>query len=254
MTLSVFQIGLVAAALVALVLAFFWGREAVTARRVILPFLLRIFLPMAVILGVPLALLSQWVDLNDRLWQALIAGLVIATGWLTSALFTELGKARARAERLRDYHKAIYAEIGNTIHSLYAGGAAGQAVLDRMSAEPDFVPFVPREEHCHIYDAIVGEIDVLPRQTIDAIVAYYSLTKTIAALADDMRGDTFRDLTAERRRAIYADYTDLRKEAFRFGQYALGVITAYSDGGAAAADKWISSQAVGRSATSPGSE
>jgi hypothetical protein len=253
-TLGLPHILLVVAALVVLAVAFTAGREAQTARRVILPFLFRIALPVAVILGVPLVLLSQFVDLNDRLWQALIAGLVIATGWLTSALFAELGKARARAERLRDYHKAIYAEIGNTLHALYAGEDAGEEVLTRMMEDLDFVPFVPKEDHSHIYEAIVTEIDVLPRQTIDAIVAYYSLIKSVAALAEDMRGETYKSLTPERRMAIYADYTDLRKEAFMFGQYALGVIKAFSDGGADAAEAWISSQAAGRSAMSPGSE
>lgn len=254
MTLGAAHIALIAAALGVLVLALVAGREAATARRVILPFLFRIALPVAILLGVPLVVLSQFVDLNDRLWQALIAGLVIATGWLTSALFAELGKARARAERLRDYHKAIYAEIGNTLHSLYHGASAGEEVLTRMMEDLDFVPFVPKEEHSHIYDAIVSEIDVLPRQTIDAIVAYYSLIKTIAALAEDMRGFTFRRLPAERRMVIYADYTDLRKEAFKFGQNALGVIKAFSDGGPDAAESWINSQAAGRSATSRESE
>ena len=254
MNLATLDIALILGAALALGVAFYWGSEAASARRVIVPFLFRIVLPVAILLGAPLVVVSQVVDLNDRLWQALIAGLVIATGWLTSALFTELGKARGRAERLRDYHKAIYAEIGNTLQSLMDGGAAGQDVLTRMEADSSFEPFIPKEQHSHIYDAIVAEIDILPRQTIDVVVAYYSLIKSISALSEDMRGDAFKALEPERRRVVYADYTQMREQAFRFGQYALGAIKAYSDGGAAAAERWINTQAVGRSVLSPGSE
>lgn len=238
----------------------YFGDEARIARGIILRFFLTIAVPVAFLLGLPLLLVSLLSDLDPRLWQALIAGLVIATGWLTTAIFTEQGKARLKAERMRDYHKAIYAEIGNTLASLWDEGNSEKyvtATLKRMGKDKEFVPFIPREQHDHIYNAIVPQIDVLPRQTIDAIVAYYSLIKSITALAEDMRGPGFRRLTQDRRILMYSDYSDMRKQAFAYGQNALELILAFAkDGpmGADAAAKAISNRVLDRSDPSQGSE
>ncbi|TMM50913.1 hypothetical protein [Sulfitobacter sabulilitoris] len=229
-----------ASALVLLGASFAFGEAARTARKIILQFFVTIALPVGILLGLPLAALSYLVDLDPRLWQALIAGLVIATGWLTTAIFTELGKAGAKAERMRDYHKALYAEISNTLASLWDAGDADAhvaATLQRMRDDPDFIPFIPREHHDHIYDALVTEIDVLPRQTIDAIVAYYRQIKAISAFTDDMRGPAFRRLGQDRRIVMYADYSEMRKQAFSFGQYALAIILGFSEGGPARAEE-----------------
>lgn len=219
-------------------LTLFIGEEARIARAVIAQFFVTIALPVALLLGLPLVALYGFVDLDPRLWQALIAGLVITTGWLTTAIFTELARARTKSERLRDYHKAIYAEIGTTLATLWDEGRSETyiaATVARMHNEADFVPFIPRESHDHIYDAILAEIDVLPRQTIDIVVAYYSLIKSISALADDMRGDRFLTLPKERQIAVYEDYSEMRRQAFAFGQHALSLILAFAEGGADAA-------------------
>lgn len=243
-----------------LMVAFVAMDEAAVARRVFGQFVFTIALPLVVLLGLPLVVLGVYVDLAVPIWQALIAGLVIAAGWLTTAIFHELGKARGRAERLRDYHKALYAEIGNALATLWDGGRSdgyGADTIRRMREDPDYVPFVPREHNDHIFDAILNQIDVLPRQTIDAVVSYYSLIKGISALADDMRGEGFKTLPQERRILVYSDYLEMRKQAFATGQFALKLILAYADGGAEAAERAkraFSSRAAARSVPLPGSE
>lgn len=249
------------AALVLLWAALYLGSGAATPRLILSQFLFRIALPMAILLGVPLLFLAQLVDLEDRLWQALIAGTVIAMGWLTTAIFSEIGRSRSKAERLRDYHKALYAEIGNTLRAMWDEGRADDymtATVARMRRENDFVPFIPHERHDHVFDAIVEEIEVLPRQTIDALVAYYSQVKALSIMAEDMRGEYFRaTLPQERRIAMYEDYADMRRQAFILGQHALELIRAYAAGGAAAADAVIArvnSPDAARSDRSAGSE
>lgn len=247
-------------ALAILTVSFVASRDAAVSRKVFARFLLNIALPLLVVGGVPLVLLYLTVDLEERIWQAIIAGAVIAGGWLTTAMFSEFNRAEAKAERMRDYHKAIYAEIGNALYTLWDEGASesyAASIIERMRDDADFIPFIPRESHDHIYDAILDDIEVLPRQTIDAIVAYYGLAKSIAALADDMRGDRFRELPAERRIMLYEDFTAMRKQAFNFGQYALALIIAFSNGGASAADAEaarINSQDADRSGPSRESE
>ena len=243
------------AAAAVLGIAFVVSEDAPVARRIFFQFVFTIALPLAVILGGPLVLFAAQIDLDGRIWAAIVAGIVIATGWLTTAIFSELGKSRGKAERLRDYHKAIYAEIGNTLAAYYGEGRAdefAEEIVARMQAEPQFIPFIPRESHDRVFAALVGEIEVLPRQTIDAIVAYYSLVKSIGALADDMRGEGFRQLAPERRIAIYSDYAEMRRQAFAFGQYALALIKAFSEGGARAAVQVQEAARAGRLQGSPG--
>ena len=80
------------------------------------------------------------------------------------------------------------------------------------------------------------DIHVLPRQSIDGIVAYYSQIKALSALVDDMRGDAFAAMAPDRRIAMYRDYIEMKKQALRFGEFAKAMITAYAAGGARAAE------------------
>lgn len=238
-------------------IAFVLMNEASVARRVYQDFVFLVAAPLIVLVGWALLGLAYATDLPVTLWQALIAGLVIASGWLTSAIFSELARARSKSERLRDYHKAIYAEIGTALDTLFNVGEAETypaKLIERMKADPNFVPFIPREKHDFIYTAIAGNIDILPRQTIDSIVAYYSLTSSISALAEDMRSDKFQSISQDRRIAMYEDYTSMRVQAFRLGSHALKLIKTYAEQGAEATTALINSQGAGQYAPSRGSE
>ena len=235
--------------------------EARLAARVIGQFFLTIALPILLIAGILLALLRPLApDVDPRVSQALIVGTVVAVGWLTTAIFAELAKRRERSERRRDYHRAIYAEIGNnlaTLESAEAIDAYAEGLMGRMRADPAFVPFIPQEHNDHVYNAIIDRIEVLPRQTIDAIVAYYSQIKSISTLVQDMRGAAFKRLEQDRRIAMYSDYVAMKKQALAFGTYATNLIRAFEDGGARAAEAVaasVSSRAEARSGRSRGSE
>ncbi|MFD1341903.1 hypothetical protein [Litorisediminicola beolgyonensis] len=238
------------------------GEEGRLAWRVIRRFLLSIALPLAVIVALPFALLFHLLEFDPRVGQALIAGLVIATGWLTSTIFAQVDRVSGKAEKTRDYHKAIYAEIGNALRALWDEGQSEShvaATIDRMRADPEFVPFIPREQHDRVYEAILDEIEVLPRQTIDAIVAYYSQMQALSHIVEDMRGETFRSgMAQDRRIAMYEDYSSMRRQAFILGQYALELMKEYAKGGPEAADRVIartlSIRDAGRSGRSAGSE
>ncbi|MGR3433562.1 MAG: hypothetical protein ACU0CO_01535 [Shimia sp.] len=173
---------------------------------------------------------AAFLGLDVRLWQALIAGVFVALGWIVNGARTRREARRLRAEKLRDYHKAIFAEVRDML-SRYAEGSTGDAILARMRAEPGFVPFVPSEPEGRIFAVVVSEVEVLPRATIDAIVAYYAQVGSIAAFVEDMRGPVFAELDVERRCAIYADYQAMRRRAFTLGEFVLAVIAAYAESG-----------------------
>ncbi|GGH30515.1 hypothetical protein SAMN05444007_105163 [Cribrihabitans marinus] len=256
-TLSQYWPILVLGGAAVLAVAFFLTEDAAVSRRVFRRFFLNIGLPLVVLLGLPLVVLALNVDLEPRLMQALVAGLIIAAGWLTTAIFSELEKARAKAEKTRDYHKALFAEIRHTLEAFYADGSADEMVgriVERMQADEAFVPFIPKERHDLVYSALVDGIEVLPRQTIDAVVAFYSVIAALQAFAEDMRGEAFKTLAQPRRIAMYEDYAAMRVRAYQLGSYALRLIQAYSEGGAAAAEsaaKRFSSPAAGHPGQSP---
>ena len=180
--------------------------------------------------------MTDFAGIDVRLLQALIAGGVVALGWIVTGWRNRAEARSLKAERLRDAHKALFAEIRTTLALFAEGGPdVTEVVIKRMEGDPKFVPFIPKESHDQIYQAMIGQIDVLPRATIDEIVAYYSVINSLSALADDMRGEGFKNMEQPRRILLYQDYAATRTRAFRLGELALAVIAAYADGGTEAA-------------------
>ena len=83
----------------------------------------------------------------------------------------------------------------------------------------------------------MSEIHILPRTSIDPIVAYFSQLAALDALIEDMRGETFKTLSPVRRAEVYSDYIDLKRQAKDYGDYALEMIEAYAKGGRIAAEQ-----------------
>ena len=184
--------------------------------------------------------MNPFSDIDFRIWQAVIAGAFVSAGWLVNGWQNRREAAALRAEKLRDYHRAIFAEIGATLANLWGDEnlrSTADGITSQMRGDPDFVPFIPREHGDYVFDALVADIHILPRRTIDPIVAYYSQIKAIAALADDMRGEGFRLMAQTRRIAMYSDYVEMKEQLVQYGLFATKKIAAYAEGGNAAADK-----------------
>ncbi len=176
--------------------------------------------------------------MDERIWQAVIGGGFIAAGWVYNGRRNRRNEARLRAERLRDVHRALFAEIATNVTNLWNENHLddhAQHLIARMRGDPDFVPLVPRESAHRLYASIITEIHILPRVTIDPIVRFYSLMDSVAALAEDMRGYAFRNLSQERRIDMYSDYVDLRKQTLQMGRAANHLISVFSDKGKEAA-------------------
>jgi len=185
-----------------------------------------------------------WVsNIDARIWQAVIAGFFLATGWLVNGWQNRLEARRLKAEKLRDYHKALYAEIQHAIAVFWDDGRARRHAADlvrRMRAEPSFRPFVLREQLDRVYQNVLSEIETLPRSTIDLIVAFYGQVAAMGALAEDLRTmaalPTDHPQDQARRIRLYLDYFHTRERAYLQGLDTLEVIRAYSEGGADAAN------------------
>ncbi|GGL67856.1 hypothetical protein [Wenxinia marina] len=192
-------------------------------------------------------------EIDPRIWQAVIAGLFLAMGWIVNGWQNRRAAARAKAERLRDLHRAIFAEIETNLANLWdvdALNAYGAEMRARMEADETFVPFIPRERHDRLFDTIVADLSVLPRVTIDPIVKYYAQVGSIAAIAEDMRGEGFRALPQARRIPMYEDYIQMKVQALEYGRVANHLIRVFAADGKAAAEAEatrLSSPSAGRS-------
>ncbi|MFO6462870.1 hypothetical protein ACK8OR_00635 [Jannaschia sp. KMU-145] len=190
--------------------------------------------------GLSARALSDWLrGLDARIWQAVIAGFFVAAGWLVNGWQNRRVAAKLRAERLRDAHRAIFAEIDANLSNLLEEGAlrrAGARMVRRMRADAAFVPLIPREKHDRIFSALEAEIHILPRVTIDPIVAYYSQLGSLAAHVEDMRDRRFTLLSTRRKIAMYLDYLYMKIAALRLGRKAVWLIEVYARDGKDAAE------------------
>lgn len=176
--------------------------------------------------------------LDSRVLQAVVAGLFVAIGWAVNGWQNRREDRRRRAERLRDVHRALFAEIG-----VYLSGLGSPEQIDgerrymisRMRDDDTFVPFLPREGGDHVYRTVLPDIHILPRSSIDVVVAFYTQVANIDALVDDIRSPSFRRLSQPRRMAVYGDLMGARGTAFLTGQAARHLIDLYAREGAVAA-------------------
>ena len=172
--------------------------------------------------------------LDSRLLQAFVAGLFLGLGWVVNGWQNRRADIRRRQERLRDAHRAIYSEIAAYLENLGSEAALQDyraSMIQRMETDPVYVPLIPRERNDTIFRALVEEIYILPRVTIDPIVSYYSQLFAIETMIEDMRGKRFPDLEPARRIQMYSDYIDLKIQAYHDGHYALRMISAFAEGG-----------------------
>lgn len=173
--------------------------------------------------------------LSPQAQQAVIAGLFIAAGWWVVAWQNHKRDARHRASRVRDVQRALYAEIRAYLASLRRDdvGEYGARMAEKILTEPGYFPVIPTEHNNAIFRAIVGEIHVLPRDTVDPIVLYYSQLNAISALIDDLRELDVAKIGPERAANIYRDYISMKLEALELGDHAMAAIRKNIDGTAA---------------------
>lgn len=187
--------------------------------------------------------------LSPQAQQAVIAGAFLAVGWWVVAFQNRRRDATLRAERVRDVQRAIYAEIRAYLAVLQRDnvGEYGAAIRQRILTEPGYFPVIPTEHNDAVFRAIIGDIHVLPRDTVDPVVLYYSQLNAIAAMISDLRVLDVARIGAERAAGMYQDYISMKIEALELGEQALTAIRANLDGRGKGGRGSISSPAWGRS-------
>ena len=170
--------------------------------------------------------------LSPQAQQAVIAGLFLAVGWWVVHWQGRMRDARTRTDRVRDVQRALFAEIRANVAALsrYDLAEYGEGIAERIETEPGFFPTIPTESNDAIFRAIIEEIHVLPRDTIDPLVLYYSQLNVIASAIADLRAVDVSKVGPERAADMYRDYIVFRLEALKLGELALLAIANNIDG------------------------
>lgn len=164
--------------------------------------------------------------------SAVIAGLFIATGWWVVALQNRRRDAKLRAERVRDVQRALYAEIRAYLAVLRRDHIEeyGAEIAHRIETERGYFPVIPTEHNDAIFRAIVSELHILPRDTVDPVVLYYSQLNAISAMIADLRALDTVKIGTGRAAAMYRDYISMKLGAIELGEGALAAIQSNVDG------------------------
>ena len=186
--------------------------------------------------------------LSPQAQQAVIAGVFLSVGWWVVAWQNHRRDARHRAERVRDVQRALFAEIRAYLAALQRDDIAryGEDIAQKILLQAGYFPVIPTERNDAIFRAIVGEIHVLPRDTVDPIVLYYSQLNAIGAMIDDLRALDVGRIGAERAVAMYRDYIAMKIEAMIMAETALQSIRNNMDGRGTPTPS-VSNPAAGRS-------
>ncbi|MEP5631931.1 MAG: hypothetical protein ABJP79_08620 [Tateyamaria sp.] len=170
--------------------------------------------------------ISGWVSAIDpRVWQAVLAGLFVAVGWIVNGAQNRREATRLRREQREDVQRALVAEIKHYLDVLEGEdlNAAWEAMQPRI--EKGYVPFLPTEDNDMVFQSVLPTIHILPKTVIDPVVKYYSQLKAIDAQIADSRLDAFvtgTDEDSRRRREIsYFQYLQMKQRAKTYAVQAL---------------------------------
>lgn len=172
--------------------------------------------------------------MDERIIAALIGAAVVAIGWLINQRRELSGARRRRRERMIDIQTALRAEIKALVEAPQNRDLAGSlerglARFDAETPEAPYLPFIPHEKHDTVFQAMVGDIPVLPTATVEPVILYYNQQVAIGMMAQDLRSETFTTLDRERRRSMLKRYMEMKMEAMRMGRIAIDALTDHID-------------------------
>lgn len=172
---------------------------------------------------------ANWI--GPAIIAAGISSLVTATGWVVAHRRETRAEQRRRVEKIVDLQKALRAEIQSHAAQLVESRLNEHLadMVDRMTAAPrskPFVPFVPKDAHDTVFRSVVREIHLLPTETVEPTVAYYSHIVATASLAEDLRGPQYQALSLERRIALYTHFIGMKARSLTRARFALAALDA----------------------------
>ncbi|WP_147103555.1 hypothetical protein [Tateyamaria sp. syn59] len=189
-------------------------------------------------------ILDGFAAVDPRIWQAVIAGLFVAVGWIVNGWQNRRDAARLRREQREDVQRALVAEIKHYLEVLEGEdlNAAWEAMQPRIAN--GYVPFLPTEYNDMVFQSVLENIHILPKEVIDPVVKYYSQLNAIEVQIADSRLKPFVEGTDEasrkRREIAYFQYLQMKQRARTYAVEALAQLggdPAVSSPGSARSDQ-----------------
>jgi len=186
-----------------------------------------VLLPIILVVMIPVAWVfrADWMDV--RLQQGILAGLIIASGWVATFLFQEERAQRARTDLRRDTLTALQSEIFNILSKIDNQDIVGSARIQQQKMRTGglgpnaYLPFSTTESAPIVFDAISDSIPVLKPGTIRPVLRFYAEYEDLRSIVSDMRSDAYRVLSVDRRISVHEELTRRRKVTLRWGLTAL---------------------------------
>lgn len=194
-----------------------------------------VFVPLALLLAAIVVTILSASALSERLQAALIAGTLVAGGWLVTFLVNGYRHEREAERRAQDTLYALQSEIFALVDKLDNQDIDATAVQtqarildgegqDAWGRAREYHPFATTESTPIVFEAVAGNIPSLAPRTVKAVLRFYAEYTDLRTLVTDSRSDTARALSRERRTALHEQLTKRRKSALRHGLKAVAKI------------------------------
>jgi hypothetical protein len=159
---------------------------------------------------------------------AVVSAVVTAAGWFVTSWQAMRIEQRRRDERVRDYQIALRAEIASDLlmMEVSSGEQFLVAVTEATTQNPAYVPFIPRLSPNPVFEALVRELHVLPGRTIDRVIHYARLRRTLDSFVEDLRSESYARLAPARRLTMYADYVAMQDRLEVLAEHAVAALDA----------------------------
>lgn len=176
-------------------------------------------------------LAQEWLD--GDLLRALIAGIVVAAGWLAGFVTQELRRLDGRNEQRDDLIRALVVEIAFAIRRCEAVDWEDQKTKaqERFFKDRRYVPFVHLKVQNSGLQKVIENVALLSSWQIDPIVAYGHLVSEILELTATLKTEEYRALDAQRREQVFLFWLDLQSRVAQQGNIALAALEKHSGGG-----------------------
>ncbi len=185
-----------------------------------------------------------------RMIQAVIAGGVVAAGWIVTFTVQELRTEQARKATEEEMMIALAFEIMDALKADFMDWARFGEIWQKIAGSPDeperpsvggsggdsgggsggaragevYHPFIPTVKPTPVFDALAGQAHLLPAAPLAKLITYYTQMADVAAIVNDMRGDGFRTLPSDRRARVFLTAYEMQRNAREFGHDALKAI------------------------------
>lgn len=180
------------------------------------------------------------------LYQGLMAGTVVAAGWVFTFIFHTHREEASRHRTLTELMLALRSEIFNYLDDL----ERNELTLEKVDETVDEIlkgegqtphhPFIPSGKRAIVFDILSQSLGLLSSETLQPVVAFYTQLQDVETMAHDLQKDSFRQLSAQRRADIYRDFGQMRLRAEQAGCRAwIALNDALGSATLAAPEAWV---------------